>query len=132
MRANTIRKPKNPPMPSLALVTPPAGPRWRPPEYLAPGTRRWCAAIERTYELEPHHCRLLELLGAAWDRCVEAREILARDGLTFVDRFGAPHAHPATAIERDSRLAVARLLRELQLDVSTEAPRPPGLTGRWR
>ena len=58
-----------------------------------------------------------------------AREILETEGLT-VQTAGGIKPHPAIAIERDSRLAVARLLRELDLD--TEPPTsarfgPPGL-----
>jgi phage terminase small subunit len=67
----------------------------------------------------------------SWDRCTEAREILKREGLTFDDRFGQPKARPEVAIERDSRIAFARLLRELSLDVSSpEENRPPAITGK--
>ena len=48
--------------------------------------------------------------------------------MTYEDRFGAPRARPEVAIERDSRLAIARLVRELGLDVATPAnSRPPAL-----
>ena len=66
----------------------------------------------------------------AWDRCVEAREALAAHGLTFEDRFGQPRARPEVAIERDNRIALARLVRELGLDVhEPEESRPPALHG---
>jgi phage terminase small subunit len=81
------------------------------------------------YELEPHHLRLLQLAGEAWDRSQQAREALDQHGMTFDDRFGAPHARPEVAIERDARLAFARLVRELDLDVDTPAGprRPPAI-----
>lgn len=80
----------------------------------------------KDWHLEPHHMRLLTLAAEAWDRCTEARERIAEEGLTIKDRFGQLRAHPAVAIERDSRLAFARLIRELQLDVEEpEAPRVP-------
>jgi hypothetical protein len=83
------------------------------------------------YELQAHHVRLLQLAGEAWDRAAGAREALAEHGTVFVDRFGAPRARPEVAIERDARVAFARLLRELQLDVAApDAPRPRGLSGR--
>ena len=63
------------------------------------------------------------------------RELLARDGLTIPTGDGGLKAHPCVGIERDSRLAFARLLRELDLDVeppSDPRPRPPGLRSNRR
>ena len=68
------------------------------------------------FELDPHHLRLLALACESWDRSQQAREHLAEHGLTFVDRFGCPKPRPEVGIERDSRIAFARLLRELSLD----------------
>lgn len=101
----------------------------KPPRHLRPATRRWWAGIVADYELESHHLRLLTLAAEAWDRCEQAREVLAREGLIYADRFGQPRARPEVAIERDSRIAFARLLRELALDVAPpEEGRPPAIT----
>jgi hypothetical protein len=106
------------------------------PEHLREATRAWFEAVLSEYELQDHHIRLLTLAADSWDRCQEARESLVENGMTFLDRFGAPHARPEVAIERDSRLAFARLIRELDLD--TEAPpspasrRPPALRSNRR
>lgn len=97
------------------------------PKHLRLATRRWFHHVSSTFDLEQHHVRLLTLAGEAWDRCCEAREALAQNGLTFDDRFGQPHARPEVAIERDSRLAFARLIRELDLDLEPPPSRPPGL-----
>jgi phage terminase small subunit len=96
----------------------------KPPKHLQPATKRWFLQVVESYELEEHHLRLLTLAGESWDRCVAAREIIDREGLTFVDRFGCPRARPEIAIERDSKIGFARLVRELDLDV--EAPVSPG------
>ena len=90
------------------------------PAHLAEASRAWWRSVVRDYHLEPHHHRLLQAAAEAWDRLQEARELLARDGLVIGGREGGMRPHPAAAIERDSRLAFARLIRELDLDV--EAP----------
>lgn len=103
----------------------------KPPKHLRAQTRRWWSGIVADYDLESHHLRLLTLAAEAWDRGEEAREILATEGLTYDDRFGQPRARPEVAIERDSRIAFARMLRELALDVAPpEEARPPTITPR--
>ena len=93
-----------------------------PPGHLSPSARQWWTTTVETYVLWEHHLRLLQLACEAWDRAQAAREALERDGLTVPGREGGMRAHPCIAIERDARLAVARLVRELDLD--TEPPVP--------
>lgn len=100
----------------------------RAPAHLAPETRRWWRQVVNDFELEPHHVRLLTLAAEAWDRCTAARKALDAGGVTYRDRFGQPKPRPEVAVERDSRIAFARLLRELQLDVQApDDSRPPTL-----
>jgi P27 family predicted phage terminase small subunit len=102
-----------------------------PPKHLRPATKKWWREVNEEFELEPHHQRLLTLTAEAWDRTQQAREVLAAKGLTFNDRFGQPKPRPEVAIERDSRIAFARILRELALDVEVpggERSRPPQLS----
>jgi phage terminase small subunit len=91
----------------------------KPPKHLRAPTALWRTEILGEYDLDSHHVRLLTKACESWDRSEQAREGLVKHGLTFEDRFGSPHARPETAIERDSRLAFARLLREIGLDVSS-------------
>src|SRR5947209_18082856 len=97
------------------------------PEHLHPETRAWFEETIRDYELESHHVRLLSLACEAWDRGVTARQEIDRHGLTVEDRFGFPRARPEVAIERDARIAFARLCRELDLDAEPPptSARPP-------
>lgn len=98
------------------------------PSHLQPETQKWFKAVLADFDLEPHHVRLLTLAAEAWDRGEEAREAIATDGAYVKDRFGQLKAHPAVAVERDSRIGFARLLRELALDVSAPGEsRPPGI-----
>jgi phage terminase small subunit len=108
--------------------------RPQPPPHLAAPTKTWWKSVVEDYDLEPHHLRLLQLAAEAWDRCEQARDALAANGLTYLDRFEAPHARPEVAIERDNRTAFARLIRELDLDVDppAERSRPPGLRSNRR
>ena len=95
------------------------------PRHLAAATRRWWEQVHADYVLESHHVRLLTLAGEAWDRGVQAREALKK-GLTYTDRFGCPRARPEIAVERDSRIGFARLVREIGLDVNDpDDARPP-------
>ncbi len=104
-----------------------AGPQ--APSHLESATAAWWRSVVTTWELDEHHVRLLTLAAEAFDRAVQARKVIARKGMTFRDRFGQPKPRPEVAIERDARIAFARLLRELDLDVDgpREEPRPPTL-----
>ena len=83
----------------------------------------------RDYALEEHDVKLLTLACECWDRGVQARQALQLNGLTFNDRLGQPKPRPEIAVERDSRMGFARLLRELSLSVAepTESRRLPSL-----
>jgi P27 family predicted phage terminase small subunit len=97
----------------------------QPPKHLRADTAAWFASIVGEYELDSHHLRLLTKACEAWDRSEQAREAVAKLGMTYEDRFGAPRARPEIAIERDSRLAFARLVRELGLDVAAPSESRP-------
>lgn len=107
-------------------MTPKAPPT--PPKHLSSASRLWWRQVVTEWELSEHHVRLLTLACEALDRGVEARETLKKQGTYYADRFGQPREHPAVAVERDSRIAFARLLRELDLDTDvppSEPRRPP-------
>jgi P27 family predicted phage terminase small subunit len=87
-----------------------------PPPHLSPSAAQWWQSTVETYVLQEHHLRLLQLCCEAWDQAQKARDELERDGLTVPGREGGLRPHPCVAIERDARLAVARLVRELDLD----------------
>jgi phage terminase small subunit len=107
---------------------------FKPPAYLKPATRDWFAHVMSEYSLEQHHYRLLVLAGESWDRGQQARQAIEKHGITYVDRFGAPRKRPEIAVEAESRIAFARILRELDLDVDppATASRPPALNSNRR
>jgi P27 family predicted phage terminase small subunit len=100
------------------------------PRHLRPKTRRWWSDVVGDWSLEQHHVRLLTLACESWDRCQEAREAIAAEGITTKDRFGQTRVHPAVNVERDAKIGFSRLLRELDLDVDPpkeSSGRPPML-----
>lgn len=97
----------------------------RAPMHLSRSARDFYRSVSRTYVLEEHHLRILESALSAWDRMNQAREIVEKEGIVAFDRAGRPIVHPAVIIERDSRAAFARLIRQLDLDVE-----PPKSIGR--
>ena len=104
----------------------------RAPENLRKDTRRWWRSIVREWNLEEHHRRLLTLMAESWDRIEEARERIEADGAYIEDRFEQLKAHPALSVERQEKIAFARLLRELDLDVEPPLePRRPAKLRRY-
>ena len=89
------------------------------PAHLRLDTRAWWESVNQSYDLEEHHLRLLTMAADAWDRACQAREILERDGIVIGGREAAVRPHPCIAIERDSRIAFARLVAQLNLDAES-------------
>ena len=97
------------------------------PEHLSPAIRTWWCEVNEEYDLVmPHHQKLLLLAAESLCRIEEAREILEDDGLVMLDRFGQKKSHPMLQVERDNKIAFARLIRELGLDLeASDDSRPP-------
>ena len=98
----------------------------KPPDHLSALARAFWQSVVTEYQVDDAPAlELLRLAAEALDRGAQARDVLDRDGITCVDRWGQVRAHPACAIERDSRIGVARLLRELRvLDAVPESRIP--------
>jgi P27 family predicted phage terminase small subunit len=103
------------------------------PKHLRKESANFFNSVMADYQLDEHHVILLTKACESLDRLEEAREIIKRDGLTFQDRFGSPRANPAVAIERDNKISVARLFRELGLDLAGDGKTaPPALPANRR
>jgi P27 family predicted phage terminase small subunit len=102
------------------------------PRHLSKRSKTIYRSVVADYDLanEVHALEVLRLALEALDRADEAREQVAAEGMTYTNRFDEPRPHPAVAIERDARIAVARLFRELSLDASDYLePRVPRVGG---
>jgi P27 family predicted phage terminase small subunit len=100
------------------------------PKHLSADSRRVWRRVADDFDLWQEDAALLTLTAAmeARDRCEQAREQLATEGLTVATGAGGLKPHPAAGIERDNRLAMVRCLRELSLDggdAGYESARPP-------
>ena len=107
-------------------------PRNGAPGHLSPRSKRIYRSVVADYDLdtEPHAREVLRLALEALDRADQARETVAREGAFYANRFGEPRAHPAIGVERDCRVQVARLFRELSLDAGEFLDtRPPRVGG---
>jgi phage terminase small subunit len=85
-----------------------------PPDHLSERTKAWWNGIVRALEL--HQLRTLQAAGEAWDLYTQAREVVAKEGLSYSDDKGRRFARPEIAIARDARVAYLRAMRDLKLD----------------
>jgi phage terminase small subunit len=65
------------------------------PKHLSDESRTlWCEIVQ-TFVLEGYQLRTLRLACEAYDLAQQARELLAKEGLTITDRYGVIKPHPA-------------------------------------
>jgi|GEM_PF-1214516 len=94
------------------------------PKKLSKTMRDWWDQVNENFVLEPHHLHLLKLACQAYDRSQQAKIILDKEGLSYLDKYKCPHPRPEVSIEKNARLDFARLVKQLNLDL--EEPNPPG------
>jgi phage terminase small subunit len=97
--------------PRVASNVPPA------PAHLSPATKAWWRVVLADFSLEQYQLNVLLCACEAWDRHEQARAALSKFGLTYEDSKGMIRSRPEVAIERDSRVAFLRAVRELNLQL---------------
>lgn len=102
-------------------------------KHLSTASAAFYRSIITDYDLDEHHRVLLVKACESLDRIEEARALIVEEGLTYRDRFGGLKPNPACAIERDNKMLVARLFRELGLDLAGDGKTaPPSLPANRR
>ena len=86
------------------------------PVEMSAGSKALWKVIVQQFEMSPADLEVLRSAMAARDRAIEAAAIIARDGLTTVDRYGGIRAHPAVDIELRNQSLFARLVRQMGID----------------
>ena len=100
--------------------------RPKPPAHLSTSAKRWWRSLVEGFDLESHHVVILTAAAEALDRKVEARRVIAEEGLVIRSGTGTPISHPAVQIEDAAAVRMAHLIREIGLDGA------PGPDGRGR
>ena len=101
----------------------------KPPKNLGKTGRNYWKTVATEFQVPEDRADLLAAACVQLDRAAQAREAIARDGLTVRDKYDQVKIHPAVECERQAHLAFLRLQRELGLDVDvpeTRGPRRPG------
>jgi phage terminase small subunit len=94
-----------------------------PPEGLSERSAAFWSTITEDYELAPHHFQLLRSACQIMDRLDAVAASIAEAGLMVTGSKGQPRPNPLLSEERNLRIALARILRELDLE-GEPAPDP--------
>lgn len=90
--------------------------RITPPRHLSASAKKLWREICATHVIaDANQAALLRAACESFDRCEAARKLLDAQGITVKDRFGQLRAHPACAVERDSRASMVACFRALGL-----------------
>jgi hypothetical protein len=102
----------------------------KPPKSLGKHGRKFWLGVLADFEIcEAHSLKLLEQAAGCCDRISASQEEIRLNGCFQTDRFGKRVLNPACALERDNRILLARLCRELQLDL--DPPVETRIPGRY-
>jgi P27 family predicted phage terminase small subunit len=114
----------------MTTPKPPKRPGINPPASLSRPAAIWWKRLMQEYAIDDQAgLLLLETTVQAWDRMREAQATLKAEGAIIRGAMGVPRAHPAIAIERDSRIAMLHGFKALNLSVEplrAGPGRPPG------
>jgi P27 family predicted phage terminase small subunit len=93
------------------------------PEHLSEEAQKLWRRLTEEFEIDdPAGLLLLQSALESFDDMRKAQDVVKRDGITILDRWGQQRQNPATLVLRDSRNLMLRALKQLNLDVVPGAP----------
>jgi hypothetical protein len=101
--------------------------KYHAPKDLSAAAKKWAKRVYADYAFEDYQIELVNEAARTKDRLAQAREAVKKDGAYFRDRLGSLRPHPGLIEERNNKVILARLIRELNLSEDPEEVRPPGL-----
>lgn len=95
-----------------------------PPAYLGREAKKWFRQVADEFEFgnEVEWQLLIEAAGCV-ERIGQARKEIEKHGLIVIAGSGGLKPNPATNIERDCRILLSRLVRELRMTEPSEEDR---------
>jgi phage terminase small subunit len=104
----------------------------QPPKHLSQAAKKWWSKLVSEFDFQSEaEWRLLEEAAGCVQRIDQCRRAVEKRGLLIATGTGSWKPNPATNIERDNRILLSRLLRELRLGEPAEIDnRLPHLSGK--
>jgi P27 family predicted phage terminase small subunit len=97
----------------------------RAPAGLSAAIRAWWKQVNEMYSFQQHELELLRLACFSLQRGEQAREAIAKAGLTYEDAHKVVRPNPAILVERNATAQFAKLCRQLKLDELAESQARP-------
>jgi P27 family predicted phage terminase small subunit len=93
----------------------------KPPAKLTAPARKLWRELADELDLDAAGYLMLALLCQIYDRRIEARDAIAKEGAIIKDRWGQAKPSPWLAVERDQTIALQRAYHALGLDLEPNA-----------
>lgn len=97
-----------------------------PPDGLSKRAAALWHDVVEAFELSPAELTLLHEGLTALDRAAQAGAVVNAEGVTVLDRYGSPKAHPACDIEARNRTIFASVIRQLGVKLADAEPTKAG------
>jgi len=95
----------------------------KPPKHLSKESQTVCLDLQKEWEFTKADFFLFVRGLEAYDRLLQAQDVIKRSGLFLKNKVGKVYVNPATNVEKESMLIILRTWRQLGLKVPPPVPR---------